>query len=183
MVINKNKNYFNIKKKKSDASGKIGQYIKLTNLFGVKLIGFWGCDSVVNLKKSITWKKALKEAEWLKFVNASKLSPNCYGVYPVKFKGRFFAGIFMDHINGSSLNSITKNGIFQQGSKIYVSKNGIINLKNNKIPIIKFLKNKLTKIGINHFDIHGENVLVDKNNKIWLIDFSSDYISKKNKRE
>ena len=173
--------YYTIRKKRADASGKIGQYIQLTKDIGVKIIGFWGCKNIKNLHNSITWVKAMEEAKWIAFVSSSDLAPNCYGVHPVKFNGRFFAGVFMDHINGVSLNSVTKNGSFQQGSKVYVNKKGVLNENKVGVPIRQFLTQKLKKIGLNHFDIHGENVLVDKKKRIWLIDFSSDYISKKKK--
>lgn len=171
-------NYFLIRRKTADANGKIGQYIKLTNKIGVKLVGFNGCISQEKLEKSLNWGKAIDEADWLNIVSKINLSPKCYGVYPVKFKGKFFAGIFMDHINGLSLNDFTKKGTFNSGSKIYLNRQGIVSDRGT-LPIIKFLREKLNRIKINHKDIHGENVLIDKKNKVWLIDFSSDYIKRK----
>jgi predicted Ser/Thr protein kinase len=174
-------NYFLIKKKQSDANGKVGQYIRLTKKIGVKLVGFNGCISQEKLEKSLNWLKAVEEANWLKLVNSINLSPKCYGVHPVKFKGKFFAGVFMDHIDGGSLNDFTENGVFNMGSKVYLNSKGFIS-KKGKLPIIKFLKDKLDSIKVNHKDIHGENVLIDKNNKVWLIDFSPDYIKRKRKQ-
>lgn len=170
-----------IKNSKADAAGKIGQYIRINKGVGVKVVGFKGCQSVKSLLKSKNWKKAEDEAKFLKIVGDAGLSPLSYGVHPVKFKGRYFAGIFMDHIDSDSLNNITPSGVFTNGTKVYVDKNGYLTDKDNGLPIMKYLKTNLSKIGIYHSDIHGENVLIDQNNRVWLIDFSADYIRKKRK--
>ena len=170
--------YFIIKNKIPDAAGKVGQYFRFSEKVGVKIIGFYGCESIKNLHKSPNWVKAQQESNWLNLVNSVSLAPRSHGVFPVKFKGRFFAGVFMDHINGDSLNLQVDGLDFKQGCKVYVNKKGSIS--ESGTPIRQYLKKKLDKVKVTHWDIHGENVLIDKaTKKVWLIDFSPAYIRKK----
>lgn len=138
--------------------GSFGYYLKVGKNVGVKLIGrcrLWNATlrdtafkSEREVKQSIVWKKAKREAKLLKMAEKSKLSPKFYEVGIYKVGKYFFPGIVMQHFNGRK--STWRDEVMDD------------------------LIDRLYEFGIRYRDHNPDNFL--KTAKGWrVIDFSADY--------
>lgn len=137
--------------------GANGEYVKLSSQIGIKLIHSKLFTTQTKAMKSTAWKLAMGESENLKLAFDSGVVPQSYGVSLVKVGSGFRVGVLMQHLGGTTLDN----------SEFY-----------DDVDVYEHLRDKLKEVGIKHFDLHGDNIMVYRG-KCYAIDFSPQCIEYK----
>lgn len=161
-------------KKQLIGSGIYGKYFKISRNKGIKIIGS-GYKKFNKLLKSKRILDAVREATLLKISEKRKVSPKFYNLKVVKFNGKFYPAIEMEHIVGKKAYDYDSTGSFKINKKGRLSKKGFF--------AETYIKKMLLKEKIIHKDLHYNNMIITKNKKIKAIDFSPDWISFKGDRK
>jgi hypothetical protein len=149
-------------------SGFYGIYIKVNESVGVKLFGsidkkgiYKGLyDTVIEAENGQLCSDAHEEFALLERAQLTGISPIPFAVQVFKVQDNdrsgYMVGLIMEHC----------------GEVVYDWDQEMINE-------VDFLAERLeNEAGLNHSDIHSENVVVSKKGNIKIIDFSPDYIHK-----
>lgn len=134
-----------------------GEYFKLSDQVGVKVIHSKGYPSIKKLVSSNAFQKAKREAEILMIAEETGVVPKCYGLTVVKSKSGFRAGVLMQHLGQVTLADSDQ----YDNSEIY-----------------DYLVESLKEVGIKHWDLHEDNIMVYRG-KMYAVDFSPDCVSVK----
>lgn len=144
-------------------NGSYGEYYRLPNGKGLKVLSVPGEARMDNLLESGRWQEAVIEAENLKKAERSKVVPKCYGVVAVRMGKLYYPGILMEHIRGIMLSDIADDVYAQISDQAY-----------------PLLREKLKKLKMVHMDLHDENIIVqearDGSFKFFAIDFGPNSI-------
>lgn len=117
--------------------------------------------------KSNTFEKAKEEFSILKILENSGITPKPYAVTVVKFGGKYFAAILMQHIEG-------------ERADLYFNFDSCCTKEEDPKEfreVADKLVNKLLEYGIEYTDDHGENVIIGNDGKYYLIDFSPENLT------
>lgn len=135
-------------------SGVHGEYVKLSNQMGVKLIHSRLFKSQSQALRSYAWKLAMQESQNLQWAFDSGVAPRSYGVSLVKVGSGFRVGVLMQHLGATPLAN----------SEFYES-----------VDVFNDISERLGEVGIVHYDLHEDNVMVYRG-KCYAIDFSPESI-------
>jgi len=147
-------------------NGQFGKYFQISATQGIKIIGR-GFKSKKRLFNSQQIVMTSKEATFLKLAEKSKISPIFHDLTIAKYKGKYFPAIIMEHISGIRAYDYSDE-VFKVGSKGKISNKGKL--------VEKYIKSVLFKQKIIHRDLHYNNIIITKQNKIKVIDFSPDWV-------
>lgn len=153
-------------KRQLKGNGRFGKYFQVSSTRGVKIVGR-GFKSKKRLLNSQQVVMASKEATFLKLAEKSKVSPLFHDLTIAKYKGKYYPAIVMEHISGIRAYDYSDE-VFKVGSKGKISSKGKL--------AEKYIKSILSKQKIIHGDLHYNNMIVTKQNKVKAIDFSPDWI-------
>lgn len=137
------------------AQGAHGIYYKLNNTLGVKIIRSKTFKTVREANKSRAHGRAIRESELLTEALESGVVPRCYGVTLVKVRNGYRVGILMQHLGNKRLaetEHIERGDIYED------------------------IHEKLMELGIDHGDLHEDNIMVYRG-KFYAIDFSPQCVS------
>jgi len=151
-----------IKLNKSNYSGRgvYGEYVKISERRGVKILYSDGHSSLASLKESTRYKEALQEHNLISAARKVPFVLRSYGVVAIQDGDLLFPGILMTHIEGKLYNEL--------------------NHFNTVFPLREKLRAKLRTCGVNHNDLHGNNIIVKKHKNRYVayaIDFSPNYVT------
>lgn len=158
-------------RKKPLSSGTYGRYFRLSRTRGVKVLGFGYKKIETMFSRFKTLDLVEKEIELLQKAQKSNLSPKYAKLVVVKYKGKFYPAIKMQHIGGKIVYDIDK---YIKLSKLFVNKYG--KRSDHGLSVKKFILNKLKKAGITHKDLHCGNVMINSRREIKVIDFTPEWI-------
>lgn len=136
--------------------GITSQYIQLTPKKGIKI-----CKTPFLSTTSdhflTTYKVFLGEFRNIKAARKRyPFIPKCYGIKTLKINGFYYVGLVLQHLGTTTYREHVKRFPYKYKE----------NYKND----LDDLRSYLYAQGINHCDLHGENVMVYRNN-YWIIDF------------
>lgn len=139
-------------RRNSDAFGAYSYYF-IDGLVGIKVL------------QPDYSKDALKEFSLLEKAAPSGFTPEPYGIEEVLLNEEETTAIFMQHIEGKTLSDHCEDCEYSDYPTCHGHESRI-----------EILRNKLLNLGIDHRDIHCENVIVYKH-KLFIIDFSPELIN------
>lgn len=159
-----------------EGTGNFSTYYKLSKHRGLKLMDRENgeCfESPWHLQRSEIWKDTKREIKLLSVASKTGIGPKPYGIAVVKKRNDrswnnelgkhvYFAGIVMEHIHGDLLESFCFHDFAEDT-----------------------LLDKLQEVGINHSDLHGENIMVQKTKQgvlLRAIDYSPHFCHYKKPR-
>lgn len=154
-----------IKRKNMTNGGAYGTYYYVGEGKGVKV--FNNPDSYEThsfstpgeARDSLAWQDAEMEARYLRIAQPSGVVPKCYGAKVIRTEdGKYAVGIVLEHLGRMTLRRKLPRGHRRQDA------------------IYEKLLKQLGKYGVNHYDLHPENVMWYKG-KFYAIDFSHECIS------
>lgn len=127
---------------------------------GFKL--FQSYDTKEEVFASAALREAELEARNLKEARKRfKFVPKCYNVAIVKYKNKYFPAIVMEHIKENTLKKIFSDDPYNDK---------LINLIDN-------IGWRLYNSGIEHNDLHADNIIEGENGEYYVIDFDWRYIN------
>lgn len=143
-----------ISKRRAKGSGSYGRYYRLSTTRGVKVLGdeSGGWDRL----KDVDFSEARRE---LRLLNRAKcrLVPKAFGVVGVYRKGDWYAGILMEHCEGTTLYQSRLSDA-------------------SRDRWLERLEDEFFKLtGMTHGDLHESNVMYHKR-KCKIIDFTPQYV-------
>lgn len=149
--------------------GAFGIYYKISNKLGVKvykpswykLAGRKDKQSLIYYSE--TWKNAIKEFNTLVQVQESGFAPIPYAIKPIRVGRKWYAAIFMEHINGRVCDC-TEWLEDLDGQMRSILKRSI----REKVNILR------TKFDCTIFDHDGNNMILTPDFQIKFIDFGSE---------
>src|SRR5690606_36961917 len=110
-------------KKEPLGKGAYGKYFQVSKRKGIKILGR-GHNGIESLLQNLDRiGDALYEAYFLKKVADLKISPKWAKPVYVEYRGKFYVGIKMEHINGETLY---KSGPYRDFRNYHVDKEGKI---------------------------------------------------------
>lgn len=125
-------------------------------------------------KKFIT--DILKETMMLKLAQSSNVTPKRPKIQIFKKNNKFIIGIVMEHIEGRTFNSKYPLPNEYTPDEYQCTKDGTILSKrkyHEDMPYCdEYFSNKLKKYNVEYQDYNAWNVLITKDDKIKLVDFS-----------
>lgn len=159
MLLYRNlKKAINLTGRTINSGGAFSSYYKYNKTQGIKVLYSDGHRSIKALRNSQVWKRATRENTLLrKCKQRYYYIPQTFGVYPIKIGYKYYPGIVMQHIHGFFLEA---NETDNPEADI----------------VLKKLHRQLSRKGIYHGDLHGENVIVTETNTCYVIDFTYDLI-------
>lgn len=142
----------------SENSGCFGSYHRVGKDMGIKVLE--GCfETEADAKNSCNWQDAQEEAYAMRRAQKSGIAPKCYGVYVVRnsdsAEGNYYVGILMQHLGQNLLGHRMDKGI-------------VSGMRQEDIQ--DEIRKKLLKVGVEHGDLHRENVIYFKR-KYYALDF------------
>jgi serine/threonine-protein kinase RIO1 len=147
-----------LRKTASNRDGCYGDYYKLSRSKGIKVLSDDRYRTLEDTIKSRTFKEA--KAEAIHLMEARKRYPNipkCFGVKIIEIGGFYKVGIVMEHL----------------GETMAIH---LIAHEDERLELMKELRDKLANVGIDHGDLHCKNIMFHKNDW-YIIDFSPSMIT------
>ena len=159
--------------KKPLGKGLYGKYFQVSARKGIKILGR-GYKSIDMLfTKYHKVEEAELEALILKKAEKSKISPRGAKPVIVRYKGLFHSAIQMQHINGKTLCQIDPHlGL----NDYFVTRSGKITRSRQSESLGRFVKRRLMNRGLVNRDLHLNNVIINRQGKVKVIDFSPEWI-------
>jgi len=144
--------------KRKSSKGSYGSYFKLNRSKGVKVLR-GSFKSIIAAMNSRKMEAAIQERDYLNkaYNSHDPISPYCHGVTLIQSGSNIRIGIVMQHLGEMTLRNCVLN-------------------EDEKDEIIESLEHMLLERGIDHRDLHEDNVMI-KDGKYYAIDFSPDYIT------
>jgi tRNA A-37 threonylcarbamoyl transferase component Bud32 len=137
--------------------GGNGIYIQLSSKRGIKILRHCEYKSFEELIRYDAMRSMYQEAAVMKRAKVLyPYIPNCYGVRMLKVDSFYTIGIIIQHLGNKRIGDVLEN---------YPS-------------IIVDLERTFWKLGINHHDMHANNVMYFRG-KYWVIDFGYVTITRK----
>lgn len=140
----------------SEASGSFGTYHVLNAEQGIKVLPECS-ETIAKAKLTCDYEDAKAEAYALNRAKTSGIAPKCFGVRIVQDKasGLYYSGIVMQDLGQTTLYDRMCNGIVDDRRAYEIKER---------------LRKELLKFGIEHDDLHEENIMFYKG-KYYAIDF------------
>lgn len=139
-------------------SGISGFYVKLPHGCGVKI---YNAHDDYNMSRrdvelSEDWYTAEMAMKAMNRVHRVGAAPKAYCVAPLKIRGYWHVGLFMQHASG--YHPPCKNYAYDHNFGVDVH-------------IARYVRKKLCKAGVVHTDLGSHNIKINKKGKVSILDF------------
>lgn len=163
--------------KKPLGKGLYGRYFRFSKNSGIKVIGR-GYSRLEKLAEQMTLIEDAKfETMLLKKVSSLKISPRWANFIIVSYKGRYYAGIKMQHIHGDTLYNLNP---YLEPYQYFVDRLGRIVEKHlSSFTLRQYVSKRFSLKGVKNTDLHLNNILMTPKGFIKIVDFSRDRIKYK----
>lgn len=143
---------------KEHGSGVSGIYYKLNEKVGVKILEGKPFKTIAGAKRSERMEEAKSEAQNLQDAYETGIVPACFGTGIFRSPGNtveYNVGVVMQHLGSRTLSTLKKV---------------------DKSAVVHQLLDQLEEFGINHEDLHEENIMLFRC-KYYVIDFDPCLVS------